>query len=83
MKIKPFQNESQVLSVGDLEIENRTDRVSIHGNVDLTLDKSGLEKARALKAVVDKIVQTLESEKDLPDTVAAPKEPQEVKNPFE
>lgn len=81
--IKPFQNESEVLSIGDLDIENRADRVSVHGNVDLTRDKEGLENARALKAVLDKVVQVLESERDLPDKVAPPKETETVKNPFE
>ena len=80
--IKPFQNESEVLSVGNLDVENRTDRITVHGNVDLTRDKEGLENARALKAVLDKIVQALESQQELPDKVAAPREPTEVKNPF-
>ena len=81
--IKPFRNESDALSVGDLNLENRTDRVSIYGRIDLTRDQIGLENARTLRAALDRIVQALESEKDLPDEVAAPKEATEVKNPFE
>src|SRR4051794_37946089 len=51
--ISPFANESESLGIGDLTIENRTDRISIYGNIDLTRDKSGLEHARMLKAVLD------------------------------
>ena len=52
--ISPFANESESLGIGDLTIENRTDRVSIYGYIDLTHDKVGLEHARMLKAVLDK-----------------------------
>ena len=81
--ISPFTNESESLGVGDLTIENRTDRISIYGNIDLTRDKAGLEHARMLKAVLDKVVQVLESEKNLPDKIAPPDTPDEVANPFQ
>ena len=80
--ISPFANESESLGIGDLTIENRTDRISIYGNIDLTRDKSGLEHARMLKAVLDRVVQVLESERDLPDKIAPPDMPDEVANPF-
>jgi hypothetical protein len=80
--ISPFTNESESLGIGDLTIENRTDRISIYGNVDLTRDKAGLEHARMLKAVLDRVVQVLESERDLPDRIAPPDIPDEVPNPF-
>jgi hypothetical protein len=81
--ISPFANESESLGIGDLTIENRTDRISIYGNIDLTRDKSGLEHARMLKAVLDRVVQVLESEGDLPDRIAPPDTPDEVANPFQ
>lgn len=80
--ITPFANESESFGLGDLTIENRTDRVSVYGSIDLTRDKAGLEHARTLKALLDKVVQALESEKDLPDKVAPPETPEVVKNPF-
>lgn len=80
--IHPFQNEAEVVLFGDLSIENRTDRVSIHGSLDITRDRSGLADARALKACLDAIVTALEAEADLPDAVAAPKPSDEVENPF-
>ncbi len=83
--ITSFANDSEALSIGGgdgLTVENGTDRIAVYGSLDLTRDKAGLERARALKAVVDRIVQTLEGEKSLPDKVAPIEEPQQVKNPF-
>jgi hypothetical protein len=81
--ISPFANESESLRIGDLTIENRTDRVSIYGSIDLTRDRAGLERARMLKAVLDKVVQALETEKDLPDKITPPDMQDEVVNPFQ
>ena len=81
--ISPFTNESESVRIGDLTIENRMDRISIYGNIDLTRDKAGLEHARMLKAVLDKVVQVLESEKNLPNKIAPPDAPDEVANPFQ
>ena len=81
--ISPLTSESESLGIGDLTIENRTDRISIYGNIDLTRDKSGLEHARMLKAVLDRVVQVLENERDLPDRIAPPDTPDEVANPFQ
>jgi hypothetical protein len=81
--ISPFTNESESLTIGDLTIENRTDRISIYGSIDLTRDKAGLEHAQMLKAVLDKVVQALETEKSLPDKIAPPDTPTEVANPFQ
>jgi hypothetical protein len=36
-----------------------------------------------LKAVLDKVVQVLEGEKNLPDKIAPPDTPDEVANPFQ
>ena len=78
--MKVFQNESETHDIGKLTIENRTDRVSISGRLDVTRDQAGLTAAKELKATVDAIVALLESEK-LPERVAM-KEAGEVKNPF-
>ena len=78
--MKVFQNESESLEVGKLTIENRTDRVTIYGSIDLTRDKAGLKAAGDLKAVIDAVVAFLGAQ-DLPEkiTFATPKE---KKNPF-
>ena len=78
---KPFANESDALDLDGLNIENRVDRVSIYGDIDLTRDQSGLKKAVALKAILDSIVETLSSEY-LPEVLPAPIVGV-VKNPFE
>lgn len=78
---KPYANESDVIRIGALEIENRTDRVSLTGDVVLTRDKAGLALARELLVLMDQVVKTLEAEKKLPEVVDL-KPAQVVKNPF-
>ena len=78
--MKPFADESDVTSIGGLEIENRTDRISIGGALDITRDKAGLKHAQALKAFVTEVLEVLESA-DLPDKIAI-KATTKTKNPF-
>lgn len=40
-----FENETDTLSVGGMSIENRLDKISIYGSLDITKDKSGLTNA--------------------------------------
>jgi hypothetical protein len=81
--LAPFENESQVVELGGLTIENRTDRVSLHGALDLTRDKPGLERARTLKALLESVVARLEAEEAaLPESVATAA-PGTGRNPFE
>ena len=67
--INPFQDESESLQIGGLTIENRVDRVSIYGSIDLTLDKVGLVNARQLKEVLDLTLAELEKA-ELPDKIS-------------
>ena len=78
---KPFANESDVLTLGNLAIENRVDRVTLHGDVELTRDREGLALAKELKAVIDATVKALEVDNALPEAVETVK-PRTVKNPF-
>ena len=80
-KFTPYADESEVLRIGDLEIENRVDRVSLTGDVVLTKDQAGLALAKELQALLGAIVKTLEADKDLPETVEL-KPTTVVKNPF-
>jgi len=43
---KPYANEADVLRIGELEIENRVDRVTLTGDVVLTRDQAGLAVAK-------------------------------------
>jgi hypothetical protein len=70
-----------VLTLGHLAIENRVDRVSLHGDVELTKDKAGLALAKHLQAVIDAIVRTLEADKHLPDAVQVERA-RTVRNPL-
>ena len=80
--IDPFANESEALQIDDLTIENRTDKVSFYGSIDITRDKRGLELARSLKLLLDSIVERL-SQEDLPESIPPPRNIDVVKNPFE
>ena len=60
--MKPYANESEVLQIEGLTIENRTDRISIHGEIDFTRDKNGLEKIREFKTIIDATLKILEGD---------------------
>lgn len=76
----PFANEADVLHVGELMVENRLDRITLSGDVDLTLDARGLELARRLHALLGDIVGKMEGQ-ELPAQLPPP-EVQQVENPF-
>lgn len=76
----PFANEADVVTIGELMLENRVDRVTISGDVDLTADLSGLEQARRLHALLGEIVAALET-RDLPAELPPP-EVKTIDNPF-
>ena len=77
----PYANEADVLRIGDLEIENRVDRISLTGDLVLTKDKAGLALARELQSLMERVVKALEADKQLPQIVKL-KVPKTVKNPF-
>ena len=79
-QLRPFQNESDSIAIGELTIENRTDQVEIYGSLSITRDQAGLAGARALKQLVDAVVAALAAE-ELPERVAE-KPATQVKNPF-
>lgn len=79
--IDAFENESESVNIDELVIENRFDRVSLYGSIDITKDKIGLEKIRTIKKEIDKIANKLENE-DLPDEIEI-LVVKIVRNPFE
>ena len=80
-KFVPYQNEADVLQIGGLSIENRLDRITISGDIDLTADRAGLADARALHQLLADVVAKLEAQA-LPDKVQ-PTGNKIVANPFE
>ena len=79
-KFVPYANEADVLHIGHLSIENRLDRITLSGDVDLTADQAGLRDARALLKVLTDVVARLEAQ-DLPATLPPP-DVKTVANPF-
>lgn len=80
--MKPYANESEVLTIGGLQIENRVDRITLNGDIDLTRDAAGLANARALQALLASVVAALEAVPDLPERLPPPAV-KKAGNPFE
>ena len=81
-QLTPYADDAVSISIGKLTIENGTDRVAMYGSLDLGRDQQGLAHARALRAVLDQIVDVLEAQKDLPHAVPVAATPKTVSNPF-
>ncbi len=80
-KFVPFANEADVLHIGKLMVENRVDRVTLSGDVDLTMDQVGLAHARALHQLLGDVLAALE-QAELPAKLAPPAVTT-VANPFD
>lgn len=76
----PFADETASIQVGGLTLENRFDRISVYGSIDITCDKEGLAVAQQLKGRLDQIVESLKT-KSLPDRIEL-QLPTLVPNPF-
>jgi hypothetical protein len=84
MPTQPFmayENEVDSFLIDDLTIENRLDRISIYGSIELTKDRCGLESALKLKRIIDAAIDALKRDKTLPDQIAI-KASQSIQNPF-
>ena len=82
--MKPYANESESIQIEGLTVENRTDRISIHGEINITRDKQGLKAVKELKAVIDASLKVLEADQvkgELPDAISL-KKTVSVDNPF-
>lgn len=80
-KFVPYANESDVLNIGQLSIENRLDRITVSGDIDLTADQAGLANARALHALLGAVVASLEAQELPAKLPPAPRVT--VPNPFD
>lgn len=80
MHFDAFQNEADSLVIDELTIENRLDRISLYGSVQITRDQAGLRHARDLRALLDAVLVVLEGE-TLPEHIAIVP-PDETDNPF-
>ena len=59
--IDPFANDHQSMQIGELIIENQTDKIIIYGDIDLTLDATGYKQAQQLHELTSKILQAFEN----------------------
>ena len=75
-----FENETIQIVVDHLNIENRLDRVSVYGSLDITKDQVGLDRALALQAVLAATIAALQAQA-LPAMLPAPKI-DTIRNPF-
>jgi len=76
-----YENEAESFQIDNLTVENRLDRISIYGSLELTKDRHGLESALKLKRLIDASVDALKRDKNLPDRIKTiPFE--EIRNPF-
>jgi len=57
------------MTIDKLTIENGTDRIALHGSLDLTRDKRGLAHAQELKAFLDQAVALLNNQADFPNSI--------------
>jgi len=80
--LNPYQNETTSLLIGDLTIENRLDRISLYGSLDITKDAMGLTNALQLKAIINATVEALQQEPHLPEHIEI-EATDSVANPFE
>jgi len=83
MSITPYSNESDAITIGGLTVENRVDRIAIYGDIDITRDRRGLNRARDLMDVLQAVVDMLEAEKNLPEIISLPDTTDSIINPFE
>lgn len=79
-QLQPFQDEATVLTLDQMTLENRLDRIEIYGSLQITRDKAGLALAQELKQLIDATVAALEGE-DLPAHIT-PRPLDKVSNPF-
>jgi hypothetical protein len=82
LKFHPYANEAEVLQVGGLMIENRLDRITLSGDLDLTLDQAGLAAARQLHAVLGAVIDALAAQPGLPAQLSVLQSAR-VDNPFD
>ena len=65
----PYGNESDLIRIGGLEIENRLDRLVLTGDLVLSRDRAGLALARELHALLGRAIADMQSDRGLPDKI--------------
>lgn len=83
-EFKPFSDDTAILSVDELTVENGKQSIALYGNLTIARDQIGLMRARELKALMSSLVEALESIDNLTAKAPQPAAATEkvVKNPF-
>lgn len=79
-----FNNEAEACQLQTLTVENRLDRVSLHGSLDITRDTPGLALALELKQLLDGVITALNAAQangNLPEKIVLNRSDQ-IDNPF-
>lgn len=83
MTFNPYADEAATMRLDGMTVENRLDRVSLYGSLDITRDRAGLEQARRLRSLLEAAIAVLEGEGErLPQQVVTGESTDTVKNPF-
>lgn len=80
--IDPFNNDSQVLNIGGLCIENGLDAIQIYGELIIRPNQDGLTQAKALKDFAQALITALEQSPEPQDQTTAFIPPDHIDNPF-
>ena len=79
-----FENESESVQISRLNIENRTDKITIYGDIDITRDEVGLSYLRQLQLIINDAEKILTADRNagiLPKMISVVA-PTDVENPF-
>lgn len=80
MDFQPYVDESAVLELGGLTLENHLDHIALYGRINFSKDRQGLADALDLQARLVQIIAALQAD-ELPERISVA--PQVVvKNPF-
>lgn len=80
MDFHPYADESAVLDLGGLTLENHVDRVALYGQMSITKDQQGLARALSLQSELAQIIAVLQATA-LPERIETAPVVM-VKNPF-
>jgi hypothetical protein len=81
-KAGPFAAESELQQIESFTFQNRSDKVSTYGDIDITRDPTGPDSARKLRAAFNAIVDRLPSKKPPDPVFVVAKNIDAVKNPL-
>ncbi|GAA0307559.1 hypothetical protein [Psychrobacter aestuarii] len=81
--IDPFANNHQSMQVGNLVIENQTDKVTIYGDIDITRDKTGRAAIEELHQLTSAILNAMDTQNlDAPSNDNNDRSDTTIANPF-